>query len=170
MKVLSKRDRDIARTEARHRAADVDMNPMVDLAFLLLTFFMLTTTFTRDQIMELLMPNPTENQQDQTPVKASKALHLLLDGEGQLFWYRGARPEGPMNQFRHRPEELRRFLQEQVLPESGMVLLIKPSDRSRYGLLVDVLDDLHATDAPRYAITALSPDDQRALEKQRTDS
>jgi len=70
---------------------NVDMNPMVDLAFLLLTFFMLTTTFSKPQVMELVMPvQPEEGAVEQEQaVKESKAVTLVLDGEDAIFWYQG---------------------------------------------------------------------------------
>jgi len=70
----------------------IDLTPMVDLGFLLVTFFMLTTTFSKPQTMEINMPvKPKEEviEEEQNAVKASKALTLIIDGENKIFWYQG---------------------------------------------------------------------------------
>ena len=67
----------------------VDFTPMVDLGFLLITFFMLTTSMNKPQTMEINMPvkdkNLTEDQQ--TKVKASQTLTVLLTKENKVVYY-----------------------------------------------------------------------------------
>ena len=62
---------------AKKMSTKIDMTPMVDLAFLLLTFFMLTTTFNKPQTMEINMP-VKDNTDNPTELKASKALTVIL--------------------------------------------------------------------------------------------
>lgn len=70
----------------------VDLTPMVDLAFLLITFFMLTTTMIKPQTMEISMPSKDKpNQENQPPVKASLAVTILVCGHDSLFYYEGAK-------------------------------------------------------------------------------
>lgn len=64
----------------------IDMTPMVDLGFLLLTFFILTTTFGKPQVMELNMPLPKNDAQEST--KFSKPMTILLD-KGKMYYYIG---------------------------------------------------------------------------------
>lgn len=71
------------------RNLDIDMNPMVDLAFLLLTFFMMATTFSKPQAMELLIPSKPEEQDEQEmAVKESKTISLDLSKD-KVIWYQG---------------------------------------------------------------------------------
>src|SRR5690606_35486718 len=66
----------------------VDMTPMVDLGFLLITFFMLTTTLSKQQIMQLNMPDKNkDNKEEKTDVKESQAMTLLLGEDDKVFWY-----------------------------------------------------------------------------------
>lgn len=63
----------------------VDFTPMVDLGFLLITFFMLTTSMNKPQTMEINMP--VEKKDDNMPVKASLAITLLLTKEDKIVYY-----------------------------------------------------------------------------------
>src|SRR6478735_5893885 len=66
----------------------IDMTPMVDLAFLLITFFMLTTTFSKPQAMDVNMPDKTEDNKKQD-IKESKAMTIVLGENNKVFYYIG---------------------------------------------------------------------------------
>lgn len=73
----------------------VDLTPMVDLGFLLITFFMLTTSMLKPQTMEISVPSKDKVQEDeQNKVKASQAITILLDKENKLYYYFGAEENG----------------------------------------------------------------------------
>lgn len=69
----------------------VDFTPMVDMNMLLITFFMLCTTLSKPQTMEISMPSNDKNitEEQQSKVKASQAITLLLDGGDKLYYYEG---------------------------------------------------------------------------------
>lgn len=69
----------------------VDFTPMVDMNMLLITFFMLCTTLSKPQTMEISMPSNDKNitEEQQSKVKASQAITLLLSGEDKLYYYEG---------------------------------------------------------------------------------
>ena len=69
----------------------VDFTPMVDMNMLLITFFMLCTTLSKPQTMEISMPSNDKNITDEqrSKVKASQAITLLLAGEDKLYYYEG---------------------------------------------------------------------------------
>lgn len=68
----------------------VDFTPMVDMNMLLITFFMLCTTMSKPQTMEISMPAKEDLTDDQkTKVKASEAITLLLAGDDRIFYYDG---------------------------------------------------------------------------------
>src|SRR6185312_16128217 len=73
---------------AKKVSTKIDMTPMVDLAFLLITFFMLTTTFNKPQTMEVNMPDKTENNEQQ-PLKESKVLTIILGENDKVYYYTG---------------------------------------------------------------------------------
>ena len=73
----------------------VDLTPMVDLGFLLITFFMLTTSMLKPQTMELIVPTKDDvKEEDQNKVKASQSITILLGKEDKLYYYFGAEENG----------------------------------------------------------------------------
>jgi biopolymer transport protein ExbD len=144
----------------REKRVQVDMNPMVDLAFLLLTFFMLATTFIKPQALELLLPAKpkTEDAAQETPVKESKTLHLVLF-ENHFAWYRGLRDPKP-TYLPYQDDHLYTLLSAQNRAIDGLVVLVKPTVTARYENLVQVLDALAATRIERYALDKLGEYDQ----------
>ena len=77
------------KVRSKKMSTRIDFTPMVDLGFLLITFFMLTTTLAKPQIMALVMPDKDIKLEDVEPVKESKVLTLLLGGNDKVYWYEG---------------------------------------------------------------------------------
>lgn len=77
---------------AKKVSTRIDLTPMVDLGFLLITFFMLTTTMIKPQTMEIAMPSKEKvAEEEQTKVKASKAVTVILGKDNKVFYYEGTR-------------------------------------------------------------------------------
>ena len=72
---------------AKKQSTRIDMTPMVDLAFLLLTFFVLTATFSKPKSMDLTFPAPPEKEEDMPPIK--KGITFLLSKADRIFYYEG---------------------------------------------------------------------------------
>jgi len=77
------------KVKAKKSSTKIDMTPMVDLAFLLLTFFMLTTTFSKPQAMEINMP-VKDKIEDPPKIPGNQTLTLLLSDKNRIFYYMGA--------------------------------------------------------------------------------
>ena len=77
-----------------HGSTHVDMTPMVDLACLLLTFFMLTTAFSKPKVMEIVLPDKIKDKDVKAPeVDDSKVVNVIIDKD-RVFWYNGmAKPD-----------------------------------------------------------------------------
>lgn len=72
---------------AKKQSTRIDMTPMVDLAFLLLTFFVMTSTFSKPKAMEINYPaDPDPNEK---PVKIKNAMTFILSGDDKIFYYDG---------------------------------------------------------------------------------
>lgn len=74
---------------AKKGSTHIDMTPMVDLAFLLLTFFILTTTMYRPSTLQLTFPVPPENPDEVKETELSNAVTLLLTDKDQIYYYFG---------------------------------------------------------------------------------
>lgn len=77
------------KVHAKKQSTRIDMTPMVDLAFLLLTFFMLTTTFNKPKVMEINMPVPNDNNTPPTKVEDDITTTILIGKDNKLFYYEG---------------------------------------------------------------------------------
>ncbi len=148
---------------SKKTSTKVDMTPMVDLAFLLITFFMLTTTFGKPQAMQVNMPDKTENE-DTSPVPASKAFTVLLGENDKIFYYSGYEdPE--VNITDYSSQGIRQIILDKQKEVDKLVIVIKPSPKSRYKNLVDILDEMEITNSKRYAIVDITPVDEELMNK-----
>jgi len=69
----------------------IDMTPMVDLMCLLITFFMLTTAFSKPKVMVITMPekDPKTDTKDKPQIAAIRTLNILLTGDDRVYYYQG---------------------------------------------------------------------------------
>jgi biopolymer transport protein ExbD len=157
----------------------VDLTAMVDLAFLLITFFMLTTTLSKPQSMSLGLPDKEDkpDPRNQVKVDENRTMTILLGDNDKLVRYVGllATPVagGAPKEFSYGKEGIRKELlsrKKLVLEytgnkDKGMIVIIKPSKKSNYRNLVDVLDEMAIVDVPTYAIVnEYTPEEQKLLE------
>ncbi|CAM3922966.1 MULTISPECIES: biopolymer transporter ExbD [Flavobacterium] len=162
--------------------AKVDLTAMVDLAFLLITFFMLTTTLSKPQSMSLGLPDkdPTKDNVDMK-VDENRTMTILLGADNKLVYYVGllATPIGGPKDLAFGRDGIRKELlsrQKSVLaysaalgkPKNGLIVIIKPSKKSNYKNLIDILDEMAIVgvgDFGNYAIVPeFSPEEQKLLE------
>ena len=139
----------------------IDMTPMVDLAFLLITFFMLTTTFSKPQTMEVNMPDKTDTQEKQ-PLKESKALTIILGEDDKVYWYTGlTNPKVEVTDYS--ADGIRKVLLYKNKQIKDLVVLIKAKDVSKYKNIVDILDEMHIANIKRYAIVDFTSADAELI-------
>jgi biopolymer transport protein ExbD len=147
------------KVRSKKASTKIDMTPMVDLAFLLLTFFMLTTTFNKPQTMEITMPEKVKKDDVQTEVNEKKVLTVILGDNDKVYWYKGITdPEIKLSDFS--ATGIRKVLTEQNAATDKMIVLIKPAKESRYKNVVDILDEMNITNMQRYAIVKITSVDE----------
>lgn len=165
------------KVRSKKSSAKVDLTAMVDLAFLLITFFMLTTSLSKPQSMSLAMPDKNKDKIDDViEVADNRTLTILLGKDNQLEWYMGrlATPLSGPTKDKYGKDGVRKELLERVKsvplatknPEKGLIVIIKASDKSSYRNLVDVLDEMAITKVPSYAIVDITPDEIKLLESE----
>jgi biopolymer transport protein ExbD len=153
---------------AKKMSTALDMTPMVDLAFLLLTFFMLTTTFNKPQTMEINMPVKPDNPEEQIALKASNAMTIILGENDKLYYYFGLGDpaENPeLVETDYSANGIRKVLiSPRVKGNDKMTVMIKPMDKSRYKNVVDILDELKITDTKKFALVEIAPTDKQLVQ------
>jgi biopolymer transport protein ExbD len=169
------------KVRSKKQNSKVDLTAMVDLAFLLITFFMLTTTLSKPQSMNLGLPDKqTDPSEKPIKVDENRTMTILLGKDNKLVRYVGllATPVagGTPKEFAYGKEGIRAELisrKASVLaystakgkPKNGMIVIIKPSKKSNYRNLVDILDEMAIVDVPTYAIVNdFSPEETKLLE------
>lgn len=161
----------------------VDLTPMVDLGFLLITFFMFTTTLSKPKTMEINMPNKEKiDEKDQTKVKESVAMTILLSKDHRIYYYEGLasdptkppdvkvtyfKPKGGIRDViidkKKRIEEERR-VNPSLTAKDKLTVLIKPDANSTYEDLVNILDEMSINDVTIYAIVDITDVDKEFIQ------
>lgn len=156
---------------SKKASTKIDMTPMVDLGFLLITFFMLTTTLSKPKAMELVMPDKKIDETVKQPeVKCSHAITIVLGKGNKVYWYEcpddaeGGVPQ--MNETDFSANGIRKVLikKGKEIGDDKFVAVIKPLDSSKYVDMVDILDEMKITGTKRYAIVDLTEDDKKLTE------
>jgi biopolymer transport protein ExbD len=137
------------------KSTRVDLTPMVDLGFLLLSFFVFTTALSQPKVMGIVTPIESDNL---TPVCESCALTAILGSGDRVFYYQGMQGNATTTKSTtFSPEGLRKLLtekRENVKNVKGtaddMVLIVKPSDESNYRNFVDILDEVNINGIKHY--------------------
>lgn len=165
------------KVRSKKQNSGVDLTAMVDLAFLLITFFMLTTSMNKPQSMNLAMPEKDDKKEDVeediTNVAESRTMTILLGENDKIVWYMGKVEspfEGPKDQV-YGKGGIRVDIQSKVKsvplttgdPEKGVIVIIKPSEKSNYRNLVDILDEMAINDVKAYAISDIVPEELAML-------
>jgi biopolymer transport protein ExbD len=136
----------------------VDLTPMVDLGFLLITFFIFTTTMSQPTAMRLILPKDADKPEDQNKAKESGVITLLLGKDNNVFYYEGQLASDGSNFKSSNFKEIRTVLidKKRNTPEKDLVVIIKPSVDCTYKNVVDILDEMAINVLKKYALVDIS--------------
>ncbi|MFT4092787.1 MAG: biopolymer transporter ExbD [Niabella sp.] len=164
--------------KAKKLSTRVDMTPMVDLGFLLITFFIFTATMSSPTTMDLNMPKDNKDEQDQTKVKQSGALTIMVGKDNNLFYYEGElAPDGSNFKSTNFKDIRAEIIKKKQAVEATYVtdaaceakakadgknpndcrqkdffVLIKPTEEANYKNVIDLLDEMTINKVARYAL------------------
>ena len=163
------------KVRSKKQSTRVDLTAMVDLAFLLITFFMLTTTLAKPQAMDVAMPDKDKTDQQELTIADNRTMTILLGADNRLEWYMGLvdKPLTAPQVDNFGRNGIRKALlqySKKVIaatgdPEKGLIVLIKPSDQSNYRNFVDILDEMKVSNISRYAVVEISDPDIALLKR-----
>jgi biopolymer transport protein ExbD len=144
--------------KAKKMSTKVDMTPMVDLGFLLITFFIFTSTMSQPTAMNLFMPKDVDKPEEQNKVKESGAFTIMLGKDDVVYYYEGMDPAAEGNfrsaSFKTIRDELIR--KRQNTNAEDLVVIIKPTPDATYKNTVDILDEMTINEIKRYAMVDIS--------------
>jgi biopolymer transport protein ExbD len=153
------------KVRSRKVSTRVDMTPMVDLGFLLITFFILATTLNKPKAMTLNVPVRAADKTE--PIKASNVMTVFLGKDNLAHYIFGkAASENPEVKTVSMGYDFRKAVIDNLSKVGGekFVLVLKPTKESTYKNMVDVLDDMAVIKLKRYALVdALTPDEKTLL-------
>lgn len=145
---------------SKKQGGRVDLTAMVDLAFLLITFFMLTTSLNKPNAMDVTVPDKNEEDpEDRLEVADTRTTTILLAGNNKLVWYSGMFDEpieGPETTD-YGPDGIRKVLLRKLkeVPEQTgeqLIVVIRPSADATHRNLVDILDEMKIVDAQLFSL------------------
>jgi len=148
--------------KAKKLSTKVDMTPMVDLGFLLITFFIFTTTVAQPTAMKLFMPKDVDKPEDQNKVKESGAFTIMLGKDDQVYYYEGLDPTKLQAIGFKGIRDAILNKKKSTNPED-LVVIIKPTEDATYKNTVDILDEMTIAEIKRYALVDISSDEYQLI-------
>jgi biopolymer transport protein ExbD len=150
----------------------IDLTAMVDLAFLLITFFIMATTLAKPKAMDTFWPDKTKKDV-QLPVPETRTMTILLGSNDKLEWYVGAPGKSAPTLDNYGKTGIRKALIENskkieathAAPQNYMIVLVKSSDKATYKNFVTILDDINITGIKSYGVVDITPIEIGLLKK-----
>ncbi len=192
---------------AKKLSTHIDMTPMVDLFCLLLTFFMLTTAFSKPKVMDIMLPKDQPPDAIRQKIDDSKVLNVILDEKDRVFYYFGmANPSKPdkmpaLLESNFSKDGIRKVLLKRNLKlysridslnmgvlkgdikiprdsvkseikklksddklNLGYIVLVKATEKAKYGDFVNLMDEMSIANIPTYSIVEMSKIEKKMVE------
>jgi biopolymer transport protein ExbD len=162
----------------KRHSMKIDMTPMVDLGFLLITFFVMTVEMSKPSSIGLIMPKDGKHG---TELQESAALTVMLSNENEIWYHHGSWHEALKQDEIHQTsfsykDGLGKIIREKQIVldntpavhdgRNGLTLLIKASPNANYEGVVDVLDETIINNVKRYALVNMTDEEKKFLTKQ----
>jgi len=128
-------------------SSEIPTASMADIAFLLMIFFLVTTTFPKDRGLAIVLPEEGVEAQ----VSQRNILHLIVQPNGIIDVRRGDSPQ--IQQLR--PQEIEAVWRQEVTANPNVIAAVKTHPEAPYRYMIDVLDALHAANAERISLQIL---------------
>ena len=151
------------------RVARVDMTPMIDLGFLLITSFMISSFLSKPNVMKLNMPSSEIIDSVAIGCFLQTPLYLILGKDNRIFWHN-------INEVELNPDNLKEanygialrelILQQrkEAIDESRFRVIIYATDDANYKNAVDALDEMAITNQERYVLADITPKEKLVYE------
>ncbi len=155
--------------KAKKLSTRLDMTPMVDLGFLLITFFIFTSTMSTPTTLDLFMPKDTEKDEELNKAKESGALTIMLGKDNNVYYYEGQLSvDDAGNNFKSTNfKGIRDVIinKKKSTPPDDLVIVIKPNEEATYKNTVDILDEMTINQVKRFALVEILEVENELIKK-----
>ncbi|MGV0978074.1 ExbD/TolR family protein [Empedobacter sp. UBA7248] len=159
------------KVRSKKNSTKVDMAPLVDLGFLLITFFMFAATSIKPNVMNLNMPPKISENQPKPDVEIDlrNSLTILISKDNKLFWHQ--QEEKSLNASNLNETDYSKVRDVITNAQKGakdikmFTVIIKPMDDATYDNLVTILDEMEITKSTKYGIVPVAPFEQKVYEE-----
>jgi biopolymer transport protein ExbD len=157
---------------AKKLSTRIDMTPMVDLGFLLLTFFVLVSTFSKPTSMDMALPaKPDINDPAPPDIRQSRVIQVFLSDNDKIYLMKDVKDKARVDSCDFKStkamrEPFLKFMSEikrDYSSTDSAVVLIKPMNKSNYGNFVGILDEMAFMKVQRYTIAEMAKTDSLDL-------
>lgn len=154
------------KVRSKKQVPHVDLTPMVDLAFLLITFFMLVTTFNKPNVMDLGLPakpKPDAPKPEPTEIKLPNSISIIIGKDNRIFYHQQDQAglnDQTLLETNFDREGIRKVIEQaksRAIDKNLFTVIIKPTDDAVYKNFVDMLDEMAITKNERYGVTDVKP-------------
>ena len=142
----------------------VDLTLMCDLGFLLITFFIFTTTMSQPTAMRMFLPKDVKNPEEQNKVKNSAVITLMLGKDDKIYYYEGDDPTKMLQTTFKKVRDVVIDKKRRTDPKDFVVVL-KPTPDATYKNTVNILDEMTIDEVKRYAMVDISPVEYDLIKK-----
>jgi len=147
----------------------VDMTPMVDLGFLLITFFMLATSFSKPNVMDLSLP-AGENLPGNV-INFKNQITFLIGKNDRIFYYQAEKKDlnaEILKETTFSDDDITKVIEtaKKNAPKPELfTVIIKPTKDANYKNFVDILDEMQLTNSERYGISEISDVEKKVYQE-----
>ena len=162
------------KVRSKKQSTRVDMTPMVDLNFLMLMFFMFTTTFSKPNVMDLRLPAKPKDKTQKAPdtqIDLTNSISLIIGKDNRIFYHQldqAGLNENTLQETTYDKEGITKVIEQakrRAKDVKKFTVIIKPTDDAVYKNFVDILDQMTITNSQQYGVTDIKPWEKVIYEK-----
>ena len=162
------------KVRSKKQSTRVDMTPMVDLNFLMLMFFMFTTTFSKPNVMDLGLQEKKKKDApppQRTEIDLTNSISLIIGKDNRIFYHQTDQAglnENTLQETTYDKEGITKVIEQakrRAKDVKKFTVIIKPTDDAVYKNFVDILDQMTITNSQQYGVTDIKPWEKAIYEK-----